>query len=102
MAQIRYWIWLSSLEGLRPISMKRLVEHFHDPMEAYYAPVGGFDAVPELTARERAVLDRRDLGRAEEILELLAREQYPEIRELLQKNVSDHLDMIEGSPSGKA
>ena len=74
MAQIRYWIWLSSLEGLRPISMKRVMEHYHDPMEAYYAPVGGFDAVPELTARERAVLDRRDLGRAEEILEVCQRE----------------------------
>ncbi len=74
MAQIRYWIWLSSLEGVRPIAMKRVLEHFHDPMEAYYAPLGGFDAVADLTARERAILDRRDLGRAEEILEVCQRE----------------------------
>ena len=43
-------------------------------MEAYYAPLGGFDTVADLTARERAILDRRDLDRAEEILEVCQRE----------------------------
>ncbi|MBR6207584.1 MAG: DNA-processing protein DprA [Oscillospiraceae bacterium] len=88
MAQLRYWVWLSSLQGLRPLAVRRVLEHFSDPMEAYYAPADGFLSVPDLTERERALLDRRDLGRAEEILEICQREniriltlqdaQYPE------------------------
>ena len=52
--------------------------------------------------RPASALRTKQKQRAEEILDLLDREQYPKIRELLQKNVSDHLDMIEGSSSGKA
>lgn len=88
MAQLRYWIWLSSLQGLRPIAMRRVLEHFSDPMEAYYAPAEGFRAVPDLTEKEIALLDRRDLRRTEEIMEICRREdiriltlqdaQYPE------------------------
>lgn len=88
MAQLRYWVWLSSLRGLRPIALQRILEHFSDPMEAYYAPMDGFLRVPELTDREREALNYRDLDRAEEILEVCQREnihiltlqdaQYPE------------------------
>ncbi len=74
MAQIRYWIWLTSLVGLRPLAMRALTEHFGGPMEAYYAPAGGYDAVPELTGKERALLENKDLSRTEEILETCQRE----------------------------
>ena len=68
MAQIRYWIWLTSLVGLRPLAMRALTEHFGGPMEAYYAPAGGYDAVPELTEKEKELLMRKDMGRTDAIL----------------------------------
>ena len=74
MAQIRYWIWLTSLVGLRPLAMRALTEHFGGPMEAYFAPAGGYDAVPELTGKERALLENKDVTRTGEILETCQRE----------------------------
>ncbi len=68
MAQLRYWIWLTSLEGLRPLSMRRLIEHFGGPMEAYYAPADGYDALPELTPREKQLLKDKGLTRTEKVL----------------------------------
>ena len=73
MAQIRYWIWLTSLVGLRPLAMHAAIEHFGGPMEAYYAPAGGYDAIPELTPKDRALLENKDMSRTEEILEVCQR-----------------------------
>lgn len=73
MAQIRYWIWLTSLTGLRPLAMRWVTEHFGGPMEAYYAPAGGYDSIPELTEKERGLLSDKDLSRTEEILEICQR-----------------------------
>ncbi|MBQ3275985.1 MAG: DNA-processing protein DprA [Oscillospiraceae bacterium] len=70
MAQIRYWIWLTSLVGLRPLAMHAAIEHFGSPMETYYAPAGGYDAVPELNAKDRSLLENKDMSRTEEILEV--------------------------------
>ena len=69
MAQIRYWVWLTTLEGLRPISVTRLLEIFGGPMEAYFAPHGGYDAVPDLTDKEKELLQSKDMERTESILE---------------------------------
>ena len=33
MAQIRYWVWLTTLDGLRPISVRRLLDALGGPME---------------------------------------------------------------------
>ena len=73
MAQLRYWVWLTTLEGLRPVSVRRLLDAMGGPMEIYYAPHGGYDAVPELTAREKELLQRKDMDRAESVLETCMR-----------------------------
>lgn len=68
MAQIRYWVWLTTLEVLRPVSAVRLIEALGGPLEVFYAPHGGYDAVPDLTAREKELLMRKDMDRTEAIL----------------------------------
>ncbi len=73
MAQLRYWIWLTALEGLRPISVKRLIDALGGPMEIYYAPYGAYDSVPDLTEKEKEILGRKDLARTESILETCQR-----------------------------
>lgn len=74
MAQIRYWVWLTALEGLRPLSLHRLLAQFGGPMEVYFAPHGGYDAVEGLTPEEKTLLEDKDLTRAERILEVCQRE----------------------------
>ena len=69
MAQIRYWVWLTALDGLRSISARRLMDHFGGPMEAFYAPHGAYDAVPGLNDKEKQLLQNKDMSRAEQILE---------------------------------
>ena len=74
MAQIRYWVWLTALEGLRPISIRRLMQHFGGPMEIYFAPRGGYDAVEGISPQEKTLLETKDLTRTEKILEQCQRE----------------------------
>lgn len=74
MAQIRYWVWLTALEGLRPVTAARLLRQFGGPMEVYFAPHGGYDAIEGLTPREKTLLEDKDLARTERILEQCQRE----------------------------
>ena len=69
MAQIRYWVWLTALDGLRSISIRRLIDHFGGPMEIFFAPNGAYDALTDLTDREKQQLLNKDLSRTEKILE---------------------------------
>lgn len=73
MAQLRYWIWLTTLAGVRSVAIQSLMDHFGGPMEIYYAPHGGYDAVPGLINREKALLENKDLRRAESVLEVCQR-----------------------------
>lgn len=72
MAQLRYWVWLTTLPGVRSITTHRLMEHFGSPMEIFFAP-DGYGAIPDLSERERAALENKDLSRTEEVLETCRR-----------------------------
>ncbi len=74
MAQLRYWVWLTTLEGLRPLSVTRLIEYLGSPMEIYFAPYGAYDAVPGLNDKEKELLGRKDLDTTERILEKCQRD----------------------------
>lgn len=74
MAQLRYWVWLTALEGLRSVSIPRLMDRFGGPMEIYFAPYEAYDDVEGLTGAEKAQLRNKDLARTEEILEICQRE----------------------------
>ena len=74
MAQIRYWVWLTTLEGLRSISVSRLLEHFGGPMEIYFAAHGAYDTIEGITPREKALLENKDLQKTETVLEICQRD----------------------------
>ncbi len=76
MAQLRYWVWLTTLTGLRSITIRRLMERYGSPMEIFFAP-DGCAGVSELNERERAVLSDKDMSRTEHVLEKC---QYDGIR----------------------
>lgn len=68
MAAIKYWVWLSALP-LRPRAKCLLLERFHnDPMELYYAADTQLRAIDGITAGDLALLGRRALDTAMDIL----------------------------------
>ena len=46
MAQLRYWVWLTTLIGVRTITIQRLMERFGGPMEIFFAELDGVDWLP--------------------------------------------------------
>lgn len=72
MSELKYWLWLAALPGVRPRTRTLLLEHFGTPREAYFAPESAFAALEGLEERERAALKDRDLDRALRTLEACA------------------------------
>ncbi|MGI5935792.1 MAG: DNA-processing protein DprA [Oscillospiraceae bacterium] len=69
MAPLKYWVWLSSLHGLRPKARELLLEHFVSPREIYFAADSEYRDVEGITDREMEILKNKDLGPALEILD---------------------------------
>ena len=69
MSQLRYWIWLSTLPGLSLRGQLQLMDHFGSPEAVFLADRDALTAVEGLTERERTALSRRDLRRANDVLE---------------------------------
>ena len=66
---LTHWIWLSMLpKGSDQLKMK-LLEHFHDPEDIYYADEAALRAVDGLTAQALETLRDKNLSQAEKILE---------------------------------
>ena len=64
---LAHWIWLAT----RPFSDRvkvRLLEHFSDPEEIYYAQTDAFSVVENLAEEQREALQEKSLAQAEEIL----------------------------------
>ena len=74
MAKLRYWIWLTTLVGVRSISIHALMEHFGGPMEIFFASPDEYNAVTGLTDREKALLKNKDMARTESVLEKCQRD----------------------------
>lgn len=69
MAQLRYWIWLSTLEGLSLKGQQKVLEHFGSPEEAFLSDEAGGKLVPGLSGKERSALLKKDLRMADGVLE---------------------------------
>ena len=73
MAELDYWIWFSALR-LRPAARRLLLERFGGAKALYLSPQGALSALPGLTERERAALERRELDQAAGIVRRCAEE----------------------------
>lgn len=68
MSALKYWIWLSSVD-ISVNAKAAVLNHFGDAHRAFAAPPGGFSAVENLSARDRELLEKRDISHVNEILE---------------------------------
>jgi DNA processing protein len=69
MAQLRYWLWLSTLPGLTLRGQRNVLQHFGSPEEAYLSDETAAAQVDGLSGREQQALGQKDLGLADRVLE---------------------------------
>ena len=97
MSQLRYWVWLASVDGVRTISLCRVLEHFGGAMEAYFAPEERLSELEDLSPQERRALSDRSFERTEQIL-ALCQEKNIRILTLHDAAYPDRLRQIADPP----
>ncbi len=68
MSALKYWIWLSALEGVSVRTKAAVIRRFGDAESAFFSPAGAMAATEGISPAEAAVLEERSLGRVDEIL----------------------------------
>lgn len=68
MAALKYWLWLTTRQGMQPDSASRLLEQFGTPEGAYFADPGEYDLLADVPLRVRESLTDKRLDGAEQIL----------------------------------
>lgn len=67
---MEYWIWLSGLPYIGPITVNRLLEHFGHPLRVYHADAAEFRHIKGMTQRQvQSMIENRSLDRARRIME---------------------------------
>ena len=70
-----HWIWLAHRPGVHDRMKVRLLQHFRDPEDIFYADAEAFDHIEGLTAEAKASLGEKNLAEAERILADCSREK---------------------------
>lgn len=68
MASVKYWVWLASLDALRPAEKAAVLRVYGDPEAAFFAPKGDYSRVEGLREIAAEALEQRDLRAANRIL----------------------------------
>lgn len=75
MAALKYWVWLTTLQGLSSNTRLQLLREFSSPEEIYYAEEGDLALVEDIRKEELEALTDHSLTAAEKILEQCARKE---------------------------
>lgn len=70
MSELKYWLWLSSLSGIRPRVKTLLLSHYGGPREVYFAPRGEYMTFEGVEEAECRALEEKSLDAALRILDL--------------------------------
>ncbi len=68
MSALKYWVWLSSLEGLTNLNRLRLLAQFGTPENVFFAPTEEIARVEGLSRGQTALLANKNLNETERIL----------------------------------
>ncbi len=58
MAELKYWLWLTTRKGLGPAGALTVLDHFSTPERAYYAEGEDYDALPLSPFARQSLLDK--------------------------------------------
>jgi DNA processing protein len=71
-SELKYWLWLSSLCGIRPRIKTLLLRHYGGPREIYFAPRGDYKTLGGIEEAEVLILEDKELAAAMRIIDLCA------------------------------
>ena len=72
MSYIKYWLWLSSLAGLRPKTKSDLYEYFENPEEIYFANKSEYMMIGGISEQEIKLLLDKSLDSSKRIMDYCA------------------------------
>ena len=58
MADLQYWLWLTSRKGLGPVGALTVLDHFITPERAYYAEQEDLEVLPLSPLSKKSLLDK--------------------------------------------
>ena len=67
MAELKYWLWLTTRKGLGPTGALAVLDHFSTPERAFYGEQEDFEALPLSPFARQSLLDK-SLDQANQIL----------------------------------
>ncbi len=97
MARLKYWIWLSCIENVRPLTKKRLAEAMDGPENLFYADGEKLLSVPGVTPAEAKRLSDKSMDTASRVLSA-CQEQGIEILTLQDAKYPERLRNIPDPP----
>jgi DNA processing protein len=66
----KYWVWLSNINGIGPVTGKKLLNHFHTPERIYYAEKKELLKAKDIgEATSERIISSRSLNNAADIIE---------------------------------
>ncbi len=68
MAGLKYWIWLSTRQGLGPLRAHQLLEYFSSPERIYFAREEEYALMNGLSRHAKTELSRKDMKQVDTIL----------------------------------
>ena len=75
MAALKYWVWLTTVQGVSDDTRLRMLERFSSPEDIFYADTEELAQVENIRKEELAALETRSLDGAERILEQCGRKE---------------------------
>ena len=58
MAELEYWLWLTTRKGLGPAGALTVIDHFITPERAYYGEREDYEALPLPPLARQSLLDK--------------------------------------------
>lgn len=68
MANVKYWIWLSTRKGLGPLGALRLLDYFETPEKVYFSDPERYSLVEGIPHHIQAALREKDMSAVDKIL----------------------------------
>ena len=67
MASLKYWLWLTNLEGLTIQQRLSLLDHFGQPDKVYFGDSGEYALVEGMTRQAMTALENKSLEQVDQI-----------------------------------
>lgn len=76
MSKLKYWIWLSSVSGVRPATAKRLLDAFGSPEKIFFARESEYRELEFLSSQDIRGLSKKNFEEVHRIMDVCLERDY--------------------------